>query len=291
VNTSEEDKARELSLLIFNLLGSQKFGVNLLKVREVAPCPPLVRMTDMPPPLRGVCRLRDETLPVIDLSDALGMGAAEREALVMVCHFARQTVGFLIDAVHDILNLAWAEVQPPPREAADNQLLTGVVSLEQELIQIPDLERVLSGLVPESISTMEHSQLDAAVLIVDDSGLARRQIQSTLEPLGVECIMAGDGVEALELLESREAAVNALIVDVEMPRLDGYELVRRLRADPRHRDSAILMHSSLEGTANEQQGLEAGADNVLIKFDADMLASNLEQLLELKRSIPKAHGQ
>jgi two-component system chemotaxis response regulator CheV len=291
VKPSQDEQQSELSLLTFNLQGSRLFGVNLLKVREIAPCPPVVRMVDMLPPLRGVCRLRDETLPVVDLNRALGMETSARTELLMICHFTRRTVGFLIDAVHDILNFTWDDIHPPPQAAEDNQLLTGVVSLNDELIQIPDLERVLAELLPKALSTMEHSKLEATVLIVDDSSLARKQIEATLAPLGVDCIMAHDGIDALEILEARDTEINALIVDVEMPRMDGYTLVRRLRDNPDYRDLAILMHSSLEGATNERKGLDAGADNVLVKFDADMLACNLEQLLELKRSISKTHAQ
>lgn len=288
--TSPGNEAGDLALLLFQLHGERRFGVNLLKVREVAHRPALVRVADMPPPVIGVCRLREETLPVIDLNEALDLGPAPEAGLIMVCHFARQAVGFLIDGVQDILSVGWTDVQPPPAEAGGDQLLTGVVSLDRALIQIPDLERVLADLLPPDLAASTASTLSATVLVVDDSSLARRQIETTLDALGVRCIMAGNGLEALETLEKRNSPVDALIVDVEMPQLDGYTLVRRLREHPVYRDSAILMHSSLEGTASEEKGLAAGADNVLTKFDAEMLASNLEQLLELKRSEPQAHG-
>lgn len=283
--TSETNKSEhELSLLIYTLEQSQRFGINLAKVREVAPCPPVIRLAETTPPLRGICRLRDETIPVIDTKEALQRGATENMRLIMVCRFARHTVGFLIDEVHDILELSWSSIQAPPAETRNHQLLTGVISIDSDVIQLPDVELLLARLTPQDELAPPLTKIQAKILIVDDSLVARKQIERTLIPMGAECTSAADGIEALKILQSPGTNFDALIVDVEMPRMDGYNLVRQLRSSTDFADIPIILHSSLEGEANEERGITAGADNVLTKFDATMLAGNLEQILKLKRN-------
>lgn len=282
MRVADTSSSEDLSLLIFSFETGQYFGINLLKVREVASSPTIVRIADMPRPIAGVCRLRGETVVVIDMKQALGLGRADQPPLVMICHYARQTVGFLVEAVHDILNLPWSDVELPPKELAAGEILTGIVNHKQGLIQIPDLEQILAELLPPKTGGNDSPVIQASVLIVDDSHSARRQIGNTLTRLGVECIMAKDGEEALKLLEHYDASIDAMIIDVEMPRLDGYSLVKQLRESPNYCQTPILLHSSLEGVANEQRGYAAGANNVLVKFDADALTANLEQLIHLK---------
>jgi two-component system chemotaxis response regulator CheV len=135
------------------------------------------------------------------------------------------------------------------------------------------------------------------VLFADDSRTARTLTRQTLERLGVGWVEACDGAEAWAILErlattARSAAAGrgrsgadgdeeplfAIVTDVEMPVMDGFELTRRVKSDPRFAAVPLVMHSSLSEGANAERARLAGADAYIPKFDAQGLARTLSDL-------------
>ena len=120
------------------------------------------------------------------------------------------------------------------------------------------------------------------VLIVDDDADIARLVQVNLESAGYRCIIASDGVEALSLV-AREP-FDAVLTGVTMPRMDGFELVRRIRGDPRTVDLPIAIVSARSKMADKRMGLEVGADDYLTKpFDPTELVRHVAVLLSLAR--------
>lgn len=116
------------------------------------------------------------------------------------------------------------------------------------------------------------------VLVVDDSETIRRLIGMNLELEGFDVVTAADGEEALERV--REVAPDAMTIDVAMPRRDGYDTVRTMRADPETRDLKIVMVSACAQDEDIRRGLEAGADVYLTKpFDPDELVRTVRDLI------------
>ncbi len=101
------------------------------------------------------------------------------------------------------------------------------------------------------------------VLVVDDEQLNVLIIAIRLRSLGYTVLEAGDGLEALALLEDNE--VDLILSDVMMPRMDGFELVRRVKADPRHEGVPVMLITALDSTTARVTGLDAGADDFLSK--------------------------
>jgi two-component system chemotaxis sensor kinase CheA len=101
------------------------------------------------------------------------------------------------------------------------------------------------------------------VLVVDDSMTTRTLHRNALAAVGCEVIVASDGQEAWDLLQ-REA-VEVVVTDVQMPNLDGFELTRRIRAHDRLRDLPVVLVTSLARPEDVQRGLEAGADEHVVK--------------------------
>jgi two-component system cell cycle response regulator len=112
------------------------------------------------------------------------------------------------------------------------------------------------------------------ILIADDSPTPRLMLQRELEGLGHECIVAHDGAEAWEMFQG--SAVDVVISDWMMPRMDGDELCRRVRADTEAPYAYFILHTSLEDLKHVVQGMQAGADDYLTKpFQRDQLATRL----------------
>jgi two-component system chemotaxis sensor kinase CheA len=116
-------------------------------------------------------------------------------------------------------------------------------------------------------------------LIVDDSITTRTLEKSVLEAVGYEVEIATDGIDALNRLE--RSRFDLVLSDVQMPRMDGIELVTRVRASEIHRGLPMVLVSSLAGEDDRKRGLRAGADAYLDKgqFRQELLLETLERLL------------
>ncbi len=287
-----------LEILLFRLHGRQRFAINVFKVKEVIQCPPLRPMPDANPVVRGITNMRGQTIPVIDLSMAIGRRPIEdpKQAFVIVTEFNRRVQGFLVGAVEHIVNTKWEHIQPPPKASGHAHYLTAVTDIEGDLIEIIDVEKVLSEVIgsdvmlseatKESVADTNTSDTKKPILLVDDSSVARKQMKRTLEEMGLNCELACDGKEALELLKKRasEGSIyeyySMIISDIEMPEMDGYTLVTEIRRDPDLKDIYIIMHTSMSGIFNESMVDKVGANQFIPKFSAEELASAVLGRLE-----------
>ena len=101
------------------------------------------------------------------------------------------------------------------------------------------------------------------VLLVDDSQTVRRMLEWSLRPAGCRTLQAADGLQALEIL--RIEAVDLAIVDLNMPRMDGLELLRTLRADPKFKGLPVILLTTEGRAPDREAALEAGANLYLTK--------------------------
>ena len=281
-----------LELLLFRLNGRQLYGINVFKVREVLQCPRLTVLPRLNPVVRGVAHIRGGTLPIIDLGQATGGRPLQdlSSAFVIITEYNNRVQGFLVQAVERIVNLNWTDVHPPPKGAGRDHYLTAVTRVDDQLVEIVDVEKVLAEVlatddpIPQQALKGQHSAGagTSKVLIVDDSAVARKQIVRCLEALGVEVHALNDGREALNWLQARaDAGGNVahellmMISDIEMPEMDGYTLTAEVRSDPRLKDLHVMLHTSLSGGFNQAMVRKVGADDFLSKFSADELAERV----------------
>lgn len=119
------------------------------------------------------------------------------------------------------------------------------------------------------------------VLIVDDSEMIRNFHTYILKSIGLEVITAVDGADALEKIYSSNDPLVMAITDINMPNMDGYTLVERLRDDPQFEDIPIIIISTEDELKDKEKGYEAGANFYIVKpTDPDVLVENIKMLLE-----------
>ncbi len=292
-----------LELLLFRLTGDQRFGINVFKVQEVIQCPPLTQLPKCHPVVCGVAHLRGKTIPVMDLSMAIGARPQLRDGsgYVIITEYNRSTQGFLVNTVDRIINMGWQQIQPPPKGTGKESYLTAVTQFERELIEIIDVEKVMkeviggSDHISEGVIDKNGKILEQHVLVVDDSSVARNQILRVLDQLEVEGTVAKDGQEALDILgrwKSEGRNLNEflamIISDIEMPRMDGYTLTANIRKDPAMKDLYVLLHTSLSGVFNQAMIEKVGANKFLAKYDPDDLARVVQQ--RLKQHVAMCNG-
>ena len=282
-----------LELLLFKLNGRQRFGINVFKVREVLQCPPLTSMPKSNTYIRGVAHIRGQTISVIDLSMAVGGRPIKsiEDGFIIIAEYNRTVQGFLVGGVERIVNMNWEKIMPPPSGAGRYSYLTAVTEIENELIEILDVEKILNEICPvnttvsDDVASQGNIQKDLGeriVFIADDSAVARNQVKRALEPLGVTTELAKNGKEALiRLKEIAELdcvnditeRVGLLISDVEMPEMDGYTLTAEIKANPKLAPLHVILHTSLSGVFNQAMIEKVGADDFIAKFNPDELAT------------------
>ena len=285
-----------LELLLFRLADDQIYGINVFKVREVLQCPKLTEIPQRNPVVRGIAHIRGGTISVMDMNLAMGNAPLDdiENCFVIISEYNMAIQGFLVKAVERIVNLNWESIHPPPKGAGKGNFLTAVTEVDNRIVEIIDVEKILSEVSPmqEEISseiirqdTVEQaSASDLAVLIADDSSVARKQIKRCVEKVGVKTHVVADGRQALdhikEIVDSGESITDRyimLISDIEMPEMDGYTLTANIKEDPRTHNLHILLHTSLSGVFNEAMVKRVGADNFLAKFKPDKLADLVQE--------------
>ena len=272
-----------LELLLFRLSTRQRFGINVFKVQEVIRCPQLSQLPGSHPVVRGIAKLRGKTISIIDLSMAIG-GASlgdNEEQFIILTEYNRRVQGFLVGSVDRIVNMTWGEIMPPPKGTGKSSYMTAVTQVDDELVEIIDVEKVMKEIVGgnETVSAGiiddEVRNETQQVLVVDDSSVARNQIKRVMDQLGVETTLCNDGGQALQQLQNWldegkdvEDFLSLVISDVEMPRMDGYTLTSEIRKHPRLANLHVVLHTSLSGVFNETMIKRVGANKFLAKYAA-----------------------
>ena len=281
-----------LELLLFRLDSPQLYGINVFKVKEVLQCPKLTIMPKSSPVVRGVANIRGGTIPILDLSMATGRAGLSdlKNSFVIITEYNSKIQGFLVRSVERIINMNWEEIHPPPKGPGRDHYLTAVTRVDNQLVEIIDVEKILAEVAPTSEVISEgvidvDTQAKAVskkVLICDDSSVARKQVIRCLETVGVEVIALNDGRQAYDYLMQMAAQgkqvdeeLLMLISDIEMPEMDGYTLTAEIRSDPRLQKMHIILHTSLSGVFNQAMVKKVGADDFLAKFRPDELAARV----------------
>lgn len=299
-----------LEILLFSLgldsnTGREEvFALNVFKIREVIQVPEITRAPDMPVGVKGLVSLRGVMIPVIDLAHFCGMAVNEPADKLIVTEYNKSTQGLLVKSVEQILRLEWNDIKVPPPMLASRMggLITAVTELnDKRIVMLLDVEKVLSETAgtlddPSLFDGIERIEETATVFFADDSSVARKQIEHTLDRLGVNYFSAKNGEEAWEKLKEvadrAEASntpinemLNAIITDVEMPGMDGYVLTKYIKSDARFKGIPVIMHSSLSADANMLLGSKVGADAYVPKFDPVELSNALVPLLSKSKGV------
>jgi two-component system chemotaxis response regulator CheV len=293
-----------LELLLFSLGGRQRFAINVFKVQEVMSLPPLTEIPDRHEVVVGVTHLRGQTIPVIDLRRAIKMGTTviDKDSTIIVTEYNMTVQAFLVAGVERIVNMNWNEILPPPVGAGRSHYLTAISRMDDSIVEIIDVEKVLAEITPYdpeiSDAWIDDDLVDLIkgkqVLIADDSQVALNQVSGVLVKLGIEVVATHNGLEAYQVLEAWKAEgkdiandVLMLITDAEMPEMDGYMLTTEIRKDPELKSMFIVLHTSLSGNFNKAMVEKVGCDGFLSKFQPEKLTREVQRIIRKKLGLPE----
>ena len=273
-------------LLLFRLTGQKLFAIGTLKIREILPFARLTKLPQSHSAVLGTMSFRGSAVPVIDMAAAVGgrpLTAEEQQAgSIIVTDIQRQEIGFVVRSVNRIIEADWKKVQSPPAALGDQAFITGLIDMDGDLIQLLDVELLLSKVYPSAVDTQAAALTDVEseslraqrILLVDDSQVARKQLSDVLDSKGISYEVTTNGQNALDrLLEAHRGGnpVDILVSDIEMPGLDGYELAFSIRDNTSLRQPYIILHTSLNSEMSLSYANQVGANEALTKFDANEL--------------------
>jgi len=201
----------------------------------------------------------------------------------------RETFGINVFKVREVMRTPAITAAPEMPSAVKGMvslrgaLVTAVTELpDGRLVMMLDVERALAestsyddGFLFKDIQPVVGQ--DITLLFADDSAVARGQIRRTLDALGMKSISAVNGRAAWESLQKIAEQANStgrrvqdivqlILIDVEMPEMDGYLLTRNIKNDPRFAGIFVIMHSSLSGMSNQKLGQSVGVDEYVPKI-------------------------
>nr|WP_314493764.1 chemotaxis protein [uncultured Pseudomonas sp.] len=285
---TQNARADSLSLLLFTLRSGKLMAINLLKVSEIIPCPALTRLPEAHPHVKGVATLRGNPLSVIDLSRAIGERPLEdpNGGCLIVTEISRSRQGLHVQAVVRIVHCRTTDIKPPPFGSGNRSFITGVARVDDALVQVLDIEKVIHGIAPPpSVAPSNGLDEDAAsllaaanILVVDDSQVALQQSIHTLRNLGIDCRTARSAKDAIEVLlelQGTASEINIVVSDIEMSEMDGYAFTRTLRETPDFKHLYVLLHTSLDSAMSSEKARLAGANAILTKFSSPELTDCL----------------
>ena len=149
VKTSDKEQSTELLQLVGFQLGNEEYGIDILKVQEINRVTEITKIPQSPEFIEGVINLRGNVIPIIDLRKRFHMPEREhdRQTRIVVGEIEERTVGFIVDAVSEVIRLPSNTVEPPPEIVSDEKAayILGVGKLEDRLLMLLDIDKILTG--------------------------------------------------------------------------------------------------------------------------------------------------
>ncbi|MBN2427597.1 MAG: chemotaxis protein CheV [Deltaproteobacteria bacterium] len=317
-----ESGTNEMEILEF-YLGEQSFGLNVQKLIEIIPYDEKRRtaIPESPPSVLGVFEVRGQSIPLIDLGLHLQKNAEletteETRKIVLVCKFNKRTNAFLVDGVNQIHRQSWNDVVPMPFYLDQYRpRFTGSVSIDSREILIVDLEHVVSEVDPDltidqhgfgsgtadnyAVEDHQMSRESVSLMLAEDSSIIRLSIQKVLTDSGYKKLeIFPDGDDCYEAIRNLLNECNGseeellkhldlLITDIEMPKMDGLTLCRKIREELGLKNLKIVMFSSLITEQMAHKCDSVGANGYMSKPEIKELISMVDTLV-FSTEIPEA---
>ena len=243
---------------------------------------------------RSVMRLRDDVLSLVHIGDIFEVERILDEsehAYVVVLGLGTSKLGLIVDVLvgqeeivikslgdylKGIEGIAGATI----RGDGGVTLIVDVVAL-MEMAKETKATQITS--TSESVVKEKTKASDYTVMIVDDSKTDRTIMKKALDPMGITLVEAADGQEALNILKSGDYNFDAMLIDIEMPRMDGYTLASEIKKYNRYKNLPLIAVTSRTSKSDRMRGVESGMVEYITKpYSADYLASVVQRNVNFK---------
>ncbi|OHD97562.1 MAG: chemotaxis protein CheA [Sulfurimonas sp. RIFCSPLOWO2_12_FULL_36_74] len=251
---------------------------------------------------RSVMRLREDVLSLVHIGDIFEVERildSSEYAYVVVLGLGTSKLGLIVDTLvgqEEIVIKSLGEFLKGIDGIAGATIRgDGGVTLIVDVVAIMDMAKhVKSTALIDTTSDaamLTHEKTKASdytVMIVDDSKTDRTIMRKALEPLGVTLVEAGDGQEALAILKQGDYNFDAMLVDIEMPRMDGYSLATEIKKYNRYKNLPLIAVTSRTGKSDRMRGVESGMVEYITKpYSSDYLMSVVQRNINFRSEFLK----
>lgn len=242
---------------------------------------------------KNVLRLRDEVISLVRLADVFNVKQvfeSDTQAYVVIIGVAESKLGVIIDTLvgqEEIVIKSMGDyLQNIPGIAGATIRGDGGVTLIVDVGSMMNLAKQIKTDIKAQIESeakkAKEKPSDYNVLIVDDSKMDRTLMQKALEPLGVNVFEATNGVEALEILKTKDKDIDAMLIDIEMPKMDGYTLAGEIRKYSKYRYLPLIAVTSRTSKTDRLRGVEVGMTEYITKpYSPEYLENVVKKNLKL----------
>ena len=290
----------EWQVVVF-LLGNQYFAINVDKTREILRWPGVRNVPQTHPAMMGITTIRGEVIPLIDLRVYLEItpGVEFENSKLIVAEFNKMKLGFIVDGVDRIYRINSDELDASLTGTFLGENSLYVIKREGRNILLLDYERIVQVVNPglaeqfKIESKISSDLLDSLgnldeykILVAEDSPLIRKLIQDVLVSGGFHNFeIVGHGKAAWDRLAEDGDEFDILLTDIEMPKMDGLTLTRRIKEDSKLSRIPIIVFSSVMAEDIKRKAQSIGAD---AQITNPAMHNLLEKLVELLGKTPKA---
>ncbi|MEC2070875.1 chemotaxis protein [Alkalihalophilus marmarensis] len=287
----------ELEVIVFNV-GNGTYGINVMKVREIVQAQTVTHIPNSHPHIEGMIRLRDEVLTVVNLKEVLGCVSEgdDSQDKFIVSELNKMKVAFRVSGVSRIHRISWEQIEKPTELSQGLQsATTGVIKLDGQMILLLDFEKIVVDINPSKGINVEQvrklgrrERSHKKIVVAEDSAMLRKLLHQTLAEAGYEQVtFFENGKEALDYLEylqtsdehTVEEEVQLVITDLEMPKMDGLHLTRRIKEDDDFKRIPVIIFSSLITDDLYHKGITVGADRQVSKPEIVKLIEEIDLLV------------
>ena len=288
----------ETEILVFQV-NENYYGVNVAKVREVLPVEKVTVIPRTHSAVDGLVRVREYVVPLVNLGRFLSSDFPEDivQETMLLLEFNDQQMAFRLQNVDRIYRLSWNDAAPLPKAMGTTAPVTSIIKLENRLVQILDFETIANCISGKTNSPKEINPEhlvsavpeDLQIVLAEDSHMIAMMVTEAVKSQGFPNVRHFiDGQEAWDYLVSLKEGhdksnirdtVSVLISDIEMPRMDGFTLTRKVRGDNVLEDLPVVLFSSIVSPDNIKKGEQVGATAQISKPKYDELAATLAKLL------------
>lgn len=288
-----ESGTNELEIVEFEV-ASNKFGINVIKVKEIIQPIPVTFIPHAHPHVEGIVQLRGEVLPVVDMQKVLGVPTQSysEQQKYIVAEFNKQKVVFHVDNVTKIHRISWDQIEKPSDmyQGGGSQVI-GVIKREDVMLLLLDFERIMvdinpeSGIQVESVKKLgDRNRSDKKIVVAEDSPLLRKLLNDTLTEAGYTNIdFFENGKDAYDYLAFNATRgdiadyVQLVVTDIEMPQMDGHHLTKKIKSNPDLQKLPVIIFSSLITDDLRHKGLEVGAEDQISKPEITELILKIDE--------------
>ncbi|WP_088067855.1 chemotaxis protein [Gottfriedia luciferensis] len=286
----------ELEIVEFTI-GASKFGINVIKVREIINPLPITPVPRSHANVEGIIELRGEVLPVINVATAIGFPPSNEPQYdkYIVTEFNKTKMVFHVHNVSQIHRISWTQIEKPNEmyQGLETQI-TGIVKHNGEMILLLDFEKMVVEINEETaISRKKLNNIDQRevskkpIFIAEDSPLLRTLIKDTLSDAGyVNTVFFENGKDLFDEVKANLADgkkltdfVKLVITDIEMPQMDGHHLTKLMKEDKEISNLPIIIFSSLITETLKHKGEQVGATAQVSKPEIGELVQLIDQYI------------